>query len=315
MDYNKKAWKAYTLRGTGDHPSEGGKVVQGVTGPIHVMSGIESDIMKVHGKEGERILSQRKGYGAPENSPVDSMSGYHKYGDDYTQAERHERLGGSSGWWEGMQSRFGWGDYGDTEMMNAQLEGMFRGSYGNLMSGTEDMFAFMDTQLQQQLYQGGQQQEMLDIDKRGLDVQGQKLDIAEAGLDRNVMQTRDNMAQYAGGTGGSRTGLITGSDQATIETLERQGTAAMEDIGRSRQNINLQREEVALAGETLDARGNILESQMEGMETQMDISKFNYATSTGQQLANMMTQFMSATGEDIPDDFMDMYSEYMETYG
>jgi hypothetical protein len=29
----------------------------------------------------------------------------------------------------------------------------------------------------------------------------------------------------------------------------------------------------------------------------------------------MMTQYMTATGEDIPDEFMSTYEEYMETYG
>ena len=50
--------KFNSLYGTGDHPSEGGKIVDGVDGKIHIMGDdIEDAIMKIHPKEGEYILT------------------------------------------------------------------------------------------------------------------------------------------------------------------------------------------------------------------------------------------------------------------
>ena len=92
--YGKKALKVYqkgpqygkfnSLYGTGDHPSEGGKIVDGVSGKIHIMGdesdgGIEKKIMEIHGPEGEYILAQRNGYSSLDEVPRDENTGYPKY--------------------------------------------------------------------------------------------------------------------------------------------------------------------------------------------------------------------------------------------
>ena len=63
----------------GDHVSQGGKVVKGIDGPIHIEGGVESDIMKEHGPEGEYILMQKQGYESFAEVPVNETTGYKEY--------------------------------------------------------------------------------------------------------------------------------------------------------------------------------------------------------------------------------------------
>ena len=69
-----KAYQAYKSGAQygkfGDHKSKGGKVVKGVTGKIHIEGGVEKDIMKTHGPEGERILAARNNHASVFDSPV-----------------------------------------------------------------------------------------------------------------------------------------------------------------------------------------------------------------------------------------------------
>ena len=292
MNYKKNIWHAYdsssTLAGTGDHPAEGGKVVKGISGNIHVMSGVESDIMKVHGPEGERILAQRQNKNI-DDIRTDRNTGYKAYG-----------IFGPS----------------NTDKQADTLEQMFQIGVSDIRTGTETMFDFMDTTLQQQLQQFGYEQDILDIQGKGYDIQGRRLDIKEESLVADTRNIRRDMEKYGGGGQQEvRTGLQTGDDSIAIEKLEETGTAGMETIGRTREDIALGREEIELGMDTLAVRGNILEGKVETAETQAEIDKYNYSTAAGQQLANMMTQYMTATGEDIPDEFMSTYEEYMETYG
>jgi hypothetical protein len=193
---------------------------------------------------------------------------------------------------------------------------MFQIGVSDIRTGTETMFDFMDTTLQQQLQQFGYEQDILDIQGKGYDIQGRRLDIKEESLVADTRNIRRDMEQYGGGGQQEvRTGLQTGDDSIAIEKLEETGTAGMETIGRTREDIALGREEIELGMDTLAVRGNILEGKVETAETQAEIDKYNYSTAAGQQLANMMTQYMTATGEDIPDEFMSTYEEYMETYG
>jgi len=291
MNYKKNTWHAYTsdsLAGTGDHPAEGGKVVKGVSGDIHIMSGIESDIMKIHGPEGEHILAQRKG-GSIDNMRSDRNTGNKAYG-----------LFGPS----------------DQEQQGDTLEDMFQVSKANIISGTQTMFDFMDTTLQQQLDQFGYQEDLLGIQREGYGIQKERLDMREESLGADTTNVRRSMEQYGGGGQGQvKTGLQTNTDNIAIERLEESGVSAMDNIGLKRDEITLARKEVGLGMDTLNVRGNILESQMEGVETQTEIDKYNYTTGAGQQIAGMITAYMNATGEDVPDEMMSAYEEYMDTYG
>ena len=66
---NKKLYKAYQKQnqygafGSGDHAAEGGKVVKGLTGPIHIKGGIESDIMKLMVLKENLYLLKERGTG------------------------------------------------------------------------------------------------------------------------------------------------------------------------------------------------------------------------------------------------------------
>lgn len=291
MNYKKSTWHAYasdSLAGTGDHPAEGGKVVKGVSGNIHIMSGVETDIMKVHGPEGEHILAQRKG------SSIDNM--------------RSDRNTGNKA--------YGLFGPSDQEQQGNRLEEMFQISKSDIIAGTQTMFDFMDTQLQQQLQQFGYQEDLLGIQQQGYGIQQERLDLKEEALGTETTNIRRSMEQYGGGGQTQvKTGLQTNADDIVIERLEESGVSAMEGVGQKRDEIDLARQDIKLGMDTLNVRGNILTSQMEGVETQTEIDKYNYTTGAGQQIANMITAYMNATGEDVPDEMMSAYEEYMDTYG
>ena len=292
---------AWDLIGSGDHPSEGGKVVKGANNQdIHIQGGskdgrysrVESDIYNAISKqygpdEAEFVLANRKGYSDLRDVPISETTGNRQYGFGDSTSERQA----------------------------SDLEEMFQSTTMDIRAGTEQMFGWMDEQLGQQLFQSEQQIELLGLDRLGLDLNERSLDLKEAGLGDQIQGIRGGMEQYGGGqTQSVQTGLIT-DEQGTIEQFERQGTMAMGEVGRAREELTIGRENLELARGKMDIQEDIIGSQMEGITTQSEIDKYNIATSSGQQIANMMMQYMSATGEDIPDEFMSSWESYMETYG
>ena len=207
--YGKTALKAYqkgpqygkfnSLYGTGDHPSEGGSVVKGVSGPIHVMAGVESDIMKEHGTEGEYILMQKQGYNSFAEVPVNETTGYLQYGwrdllksgwDRITGSSAYEAMDafaggylpggmqpGEMGWREGMdryisdplQQFFNIGEYSDEAARNEQLEKMLGTQTESAIAGQQKMEGFIESNLQEQISQFGSQAEMLSTAGKRLD--------------------------------------------------------------------------------------------------------------------------------------------------
>jgi len=310
--YGKTALKAYqkgpqygkfnSLYGTGDHPSEGGSVVKGVSGPIHVMAGVESDIMKEHGPEGEYILMQKKGYNSFAEVPV-SEDGNRMYGwmRDWSSkiTERYARSGGKEpeGIWDTAQLAFGWGEYSEEQLDVAETERRLGDLLGtgfeslqkgtDKMLGTDDEVGFIDKQLQEQLEQFGTRKEMLDT--------------ASGRLDTQTAGIQQSMKQY-GGTRDiqKKTGLVTGGPDFALEDVETQGKLQMSNIGAGRKDILSQRE--LIAGQERQAM------------TQAEIDKYKYGTQTSTAMAKMMSDYMSATGEDVPEEFYDMFTEYSEQY-
>ena len=237
--YGKTALKAYkqgpqhgkfnSLYGTGDHPSEGGKIVEGVSGKIHIRGdNVEDAIMKAHPKEGEYILAQRKGYSSPSEAPVDENTGYRKYGDDdpdfWARAtERQTRLHpgeAPEGTWNTIQSLFGWGEYSEDELGQAEIERrlgtMLETGFESLQAGSDRMLGsegFIQQQLGEQLLQLGEQSTMYDIQEKGLDIKEDQL----AGQTTNVQRS---MRQYGGARDiQKKTGLI-GDQTLALEDIE-----------------------------------------------------------------------------------------------
>ena len=279
-----KAYKAYTNGaqygkfGSGDHKSEGGKVVKGVTGKIHIQGGIETDIMKTHGPEGEFILAQRKGYPSLDAVPRNETTGYAEYG-----------FGAifDTDWWfgknsiadqisESLQRTFNVSADYDPDIIQekeqkGQLKTMLGTSEENIIEGQKKTEEFIGDQLQQTLAGFGRQENVLDTKttalQRGLGTQYQ------AG--QNIQ---------------TKTGLIT-SDAPNIRRTEDIGVSQMKGITGARENI--------WAG-------------MEGAETQAEMDIYKSKQQAQSALAQIYSDYMAATGETISDEQMTLFSEYMQ---
>ena len=304
--YGKTALKAYqkgpqygkfnSLYGTGDHPSEGGKIVEGVEGKIHIQGGskdgkfsrVEGDIMKAHPKEGEYILAQRNGYSSLAEVPV-SEEGKRMY------VSGLPTFGMPS--WDRIQKAWGWGEYSEEAIAEEEIEtrlgDFLKTGFESLqkgtdkMLGTDDEVGFIDKQLQEQLEEFGTRKEMLDT--------------AAGRLDTQTAGIQQSMKQY-GGTRDiqKKTGLVTGGPDFALEDIETQGEMQMSNIGAGRKDILSQRE--LIAGQERQAT------------TQSEIDKYKYGTETSTAMAKMLSDYMAATGEDVPEEFYDMFTEYSEQY-
>lgn len=313
----KKAYKAYTDGAQygkfGDHKSKGGKVVEGVTGKIHIQGGVETDIMKTHGPEGEYILAQRNGYPSLDAVPRNETTGHNEY---FLRKARNWLFGENSVWQNnvftggglgsGLATLFGYTepaqkdpDMGISlfnlgpdyeEQRKRDLGTMLGKQTESAIAAQERMEGFIDENLQEQLIQFGAKSEMLDTAEDRLGTQ-------------TTSVQRDISKQYGGVRDMSaKTGLVTaGDDSAMLEDIEFAGETAMEDIGINRQNIGSQRD--------------ILASQERGAITQADIDKAKGKQGTQQALASMISDYMSATGETVDDDIFDLFTQYMEEGG
>ena len=294
----------YGKFGSGDHVSEGGSVVKGVSGPIHIMAGIEKDIMKEHGPEGEYILMQKQGYNSFDEVPANETTGYLQYGywdriksgvsnawDSFTGSSAYGAMDsvvggilpggmqpGEMGWREGMdkyisdpiQRQFEIGEYSEEAKRNVELEKMLGSQIGSAITGQDEMEGFIGDQLAEQKIQFGAKRQQLDTQTTGL---------------------QTSMGQYGGVRDQQKkTGLITDTTPS-LEAMETQGEMQMANIG---------------VGRTL------LASQERGAETQAEIDIAQGKQRTQQSLASMLSDYMTATGETIDPSFMDMFTDYQE---
>ena len=297
---NKTAYQVYSQGsqhgefGSGDHKSEGGKVVAGVNGPIHIQGGIENDIMKTHGKQGEYILAQSKGYKSISEAPINKITGYPQYGlfdrvkdaynkgksmvsnayDFYDSAHGGVLPGGvdpmsgkeTQDWWDKtfsdpLQETFGIGQYSEESKRNEQLKDLLGSQIGDVLSGSKKM-----------LGQGGFIEKEKAQTMQKLDM---KTDVVREGMDAGKvenLQTKSNLiGQY-------------GMEESSLEKMETQGTSAIENIGIDR-----------------DAARN---------KSEMD--KFNYQQRTQSALTTMLSDYMSTTGETIDQGYIDLLTDYMD---
>jgi len=314
----KTAYQAYekgsrygkfnSLYGTGDHPKEGGKIVEGVSGKIHIMGGsddgkfsrVEGDIMKANPKEGEYILAQRNGYRSLDEVPVDETTGYRKYSWlskklGFVKAKKTKKSVFdifdvfTADWWDKkvsdpLQQKFNIGEYSDEAKRNVELEKMLGSQIGSAITGQEEMEGFIGQQLAEQMTQFG-------IKKDMLSTASEKLGTQTTGV-------QQSMGQYAGARDiQKQTGLITDTSPS-LEAMETQGKMQMANIGASRKDISSQRQ--------------LIGSQERGAETQAEIDIAQGKQRTQQALASMLSDYMTATGETIDQSFLDMFTDYQE---
>tara|TARA_R110000744_G_scaffold292102_3_gene402677 strand:- start:3103 stop:4011 length:909 start_codon:yes stop_codon:yes gene_type:complete len=301
--YGKKAYQAYTKGAQygkfGDHVSQGGKVVKGVNGPIHIEGGIESDIMKAHGSEGEYILAQKQGYQSLDEVPVNDVTGYREY--THSWWHKIQKIYSSSGGFTGamdrlvsdpLQQSLGIGEYSEEARMQKSLKGSMESSFDALQTGSDKMLGdegWIQEQLGEQLAQFGSREEMLGT-------AGKRLDMKTTGV-QTAMGT-----EYAGTRDiQKKTGFATGSGPTDIKKIETAGKAQMADIGLGRSDIRSQ--------------GDILESQKRGAITQADVDEYKFTSDTAASMQDMITSYMTATGEEAPGEFVSTYEEYLENYG
>jgi len=250
--YGKKAYQAYKKGAQygkfGDNVSQGGKVVKGVDGLIHIEGGIESDIMKAHGSEGEYILAQKQGYQSLDEVPVNEKTGYREYfihkwiQGTSTYGALDAFMGGylpggtepmhesGQSWVEGfdeyigdpLQQTLGIGEYSEEAKMQKSLEESMGISFDALRTGSDKMLGeegWIQKQLDEQLQQFGYQKE---------------------GLTQQAGGVRTKMGDaYAGGKSASaKTGLVTGAGDVTnLKKLETAGKGQMAMLGTQRESI------------------------------------------------------------------------------
>ena len=171
----------------------------------------------------------------------------------------------------------------DPKVMQTVIERKKKGGFLNLANNTNKEVI----QLQEQLEEFGTRKEMLDT--------------AAGRLDTQTAGIQQSMKQY-GGTRDiqKKTGLVTGGPDFALEDIETQGEMQMSNIGAGRKDILSQRE--LIAGQERQAT------------TQSEIDKYKYGTETSTAMAKMMSDYMAATGEDVPEEFYDMFTEYSEQY-
>lgn len=320
IDTGKTAYRAYSKGaqygkfGSGDHKSEGGKVVKGVTGKIHIQGGVETDIMKAHGPEGEHILAQRNGYASPDDAPKNKKTGYGQYGfwDDVKgvvlgsgpgQAATSD-VGTTGGTGEG-------GFFTDAMQRKYELEHGFGSwtpemseKFGNIAGFNQDrMWENMSSedkqkwQLQEMMFSGmenivggtetmkGFLQENLQEQLGGYERQKDRLDTTTQDIQYSLMD------QYQGASNvQTKTGLV-GSDPTSRKRIERAGTSQMKEVGLGLQDI--------WSGERQ-------------AETQYEKDIFETDRAAEDAMASMMTNYMTATGEELPEGYMSFYEEYLQ---
>jgi len=271
----------------GDHVSQGGKVVKGIDGPIHIEGGVESDIMKEHGPEGEYILMQKQGYESFAEVPVNETTGYKEYswlskkldkwtgGASTTAYNVMDTMAGGylpggvnpihtqglSSWWDEkvsdpLQKMFGIGEYSEEAKRNVQLEKMLGQQVGSAIAGQKEMEGFIDEQLGEQMTQFAG---------------------AQTDVQRGVSQQYGGVRDIE-----KKTGLIT-DPSMNLKTIE----------------------------DTAESKIGTIGSKIRGAETQADIDKAQGKQRTQQALASMLSDFMSVTGETIDQDYMDLFTDYM----
>ena len=201
-----------------DNKSYGGKVVSGISGPIHIegnlpnrnsyspfstgrsKSSIQDDIMKAHPKTGESILAIRDG-----GVKTNQQTGYNEYwewGDEYLS--------------DPLQRFFGIGEYGKEEQAKSKLKGAMDKLMGPTISrideGTEVTKDFIGSQVGSNL----------------------------ASIQENVLQMRTDLGNKMQGIGNiqTKTDLVSSPADATaVKTVDEYGQAFMRNIGSKTQDI------------------------------------------------------------------------------
>lgn len=275
---NKTAYKAYSQGAQhgkfGDHKSQGGKVVKGVSGKIHIQDGLETDIMKTHGPEGEYILAQKNGYQSIDDVPVNETTGNKEYflgtiALAWGLGTKKGRKWSDKNISDPLQKLFKIGEYSDIGQSTKQLKEMMGTSTENVIEGQKKTEEFITENLQSDLEGFGRQEDRLDTQ-----IIGSQMAMGDQYQASQNIQTK--------------TGLV-GNDN-NRRKIERQGTMQMETLGSTR-------EDIFAAGDKA--------------RTQADMDIYRSKKDTQTALGQIFSDYMAATGETISDENMNLLQDYM----
>ena len=250
-------------------------------------------IKKVHGKDADAIIQQR---GSGTRNPIDGAPEYGRIGNWINKklgqavdvvSDRMVDAGAPGSLWDTIQMGFGWGEYSDENREMARREGQLTDMLGTSMTGAiagqKKMEGFLDEQY-------GQKLEAFDLQEDKLNLQADA--ITTGGISaRNQMTSTANA--YQGKLAGS--GAVSGmQEQMKTKAYELGGQRATgrEGINISMKGIDLGRDQAY---------------------TQTEVDKYKVGQDTGAAIARMLADFMSATGGEVPEEFMSMYEDYMGT--
>ena len=168
----------------------------------------------------------------------------------------------------------GWGKYYAEEKKKETLDKMMPGQMEDIMGQSEAM-----------LEDGGYFDQQLGQEMAGFDLQGEQ--IAASGVQaRNQFTNQANqVATQFGGSGIASSG----AQQQTQQQLLTQAYGAGQQRQFGHDTIELGRQKALTAD---------------------DLKRVKYEGDTQSALASMITSYMSATGEDVPDEMMDLWTEY-----
>ena len=255
-----------------DRKDRGGKIAK-IKGRTSHIDAVDDAILSVWDKKTADDLIVARGAGT--KNPVDGAP-------EYSAGLIIAGIGAAVGLY-GLGSSQGWWGTGKEEKeererrqesITGQLDPMLKGSMADLNKSREAMLGeggFFDQQL-------GQQHRKFDL---------QEENITEGGIVSRKQAA--NRAQQANAQIG-QTGLA-GSGAA--ENLQRQLTEGAYQQGTQRQF----------------GRENI-EIGRDMAETAAGVQRSKYETGVNQQFARMVGDYMSATGEALPDDLMQLFEEY-----
>ena len=250
-------------------------------------------IKQIHGKGADDIIMQR---GSGTLNPIDGAPEYFWRPDKWIKrkmgewsdkiSDRTQDAGQPDTMWDSVQAALGWGEYSDEERERARAEGQLGGMLTTGMegaiSGREKMEGFIDTQLGEKM--------------KSFDLQGDKLDLQDQAISQGGVQARRAAMAQANQSQGKF--AASGAVNQMNDQMRQQAYM----LGQQRQ---MGREGIALGREGIDL-------QRDQAYTQAEVDKYKVGVDTEAALARMLSDYMSATGGEAPEEMMDMFTNYLE---
>ena len=210
-----------------------------------------------------------------------------------------------------------------------QLSGLLETQMDQLREGSAKMTGddgWIQEQLQSQLGQFGLQKDLLttqgdrlDIQEGRLGTQSKRLDTKVGQLDQSAMDARRGLRKQMGAVRGQEVATgIKSTDPYAMEDIEAGGVSAMSKIGAGRQEVLRGREDIEFGlqdigtrREDLVTREGMIDYQIGSAETQDEMDEYKFRQQTGDAMAQLLSGWMTATGDEIPEGFLSLYESYV----